>query len=123
MTTKPITNQRTKKEIREEVAKIDKEVPETKKFVEIMTAEEQKKEIEENPEVTEEETETPENEEEIEIPEEETPETEEESEEEEPETPETPQAPQPKKELPPIEDRYREAGQEAMILNSKNKKY
>ena len=124
MTTKPITNQRTKKEIREEVAKIDKEVPETKKFVEIMTAEEQKKEIEENPETTEEETETPENEEELEIPEEEeTPETEEESEEEEPETPETPQAPQSKKELPPIEDRYREAGQEAMILNSKNKKF
>ena len=124
MTTKPITNQRTKKEIREEVAKIDKEVPETKKFVEIMTAEEQKKEIEENTEMTEEETETPENEEELEIPEEEeTPETEEESEEEEPETPETPQAPQPKKELPPIEDRYREAGQEAMILNSKNKKF
>jgi len=124
MTTKPITNQRTKKEIREEVAKIDKEVPETKKFVEIMTAEEQKKEIEENTEMTEEETETPENEEELEIPEEEeTPETEEESEEEEPETPETPQAPQSKKELPPIEDRYREAGQEAMILNSKNKKF
>ena len=124
MTTKPITNQRTKKEIREEVAKIDKEVPETKKFVEIMTAEEQKKEIEENPETTEEETETPENEEELEIPEEEEPlETEEEPEGEEPETPEIPQVPQPKKELPPIEDRYREAGQEAMILNSKNKKF
>ena len=124
MTTKPITNQRTKKEIREEVAKIDKEVPETKKFVEIMTAEEQKKEIEENTEMTEEETETPENEEELEIPEEEEPlETEEEPEGEEPETPEIPQVPQPKKELPPIEDRYREAGQEAMILNSKNKKF
>src|SRR3990167_4049806 len=53
MATKPITNQRTKKEIREEVAQIDKEVPETKEFVKIMTEEEGKKESEDSLEIEE----------------------------------------------------------------------
>lgn len=107
MATKPITNQRTKQEIREEVAQIDKEIPETKEFVQIMEADKEKELQEENPESTEA-VETP-------------------VEEEKPVAPvekqeEVPAKPEPKKELPPLEDRYREAGQEAMIQNSRNEK-
>jgi len=115
MANKPITNQRTKKEIREEVAQIDKEVPDTKEFVKIM--EKDVKDNEEPIETEDTETETPvETTTETEV----TDDTEEESPEVEETVEETPKPKvQPKKELPPVEERYREAGQEAMILNSK----
>jgi chemotaxis protein histidine kinase CheA len=116
MANKPITNQRTKQEIHEEVNQIDKEVPDTKEFVEIMEKENQEKESEENIEIVED------KQPDVPIVEEEnTEEIIEESIEEEEEQLEIPK-PKEKKELPPIEDRYREAGQEAMILNSKNKR-
>lgn len=91
---KAITNQRTPEEIKEIVAEIDAELPEN--LTEVMKEEEGSHEEEV---VVTDEIETPEVEEVIE---------------EELETP--------KKTLPSIEQRYRESGQEAMILNSKNKK-
>src|SRR3990167_1161298 len=118
MATKPITNQRTKKEIREEVAQIDKEVPETKEFVKIMTDEEGKKESEDSLEIEE----TPEEETPKETIIEEAPIEEEVPEEELEEPAPASQPVQIKNELPSADDRYREAGQEAMILNSKLKK-
>lgn len=120
MATKPITNQRTKTEIREEVSKIDKEVPDTKEFVEIMENKPQN-----NPEETELEIEdtaiSSESDENEEIPTD-TPqedvETEEIEEEDEAEDPKKPVKPS----LPDPETRARESGQEAMILHSKNRK-
>src|SRR3990167_685167 len=102
MATKPITNQRTKKEIREEVVKIDNEIPKVEPVEE--TTEDQvevleeavAEEIHEDIETQGEETLLEEKQEEPVL--------------------------QPKKELPPIEERYSEAGQEAMVLNSKNRK-
>lgn len=120
---KPITNQRSKKEIREIVAEIDREVPDTAEFVRIMENKGEKAPV------------TPE------TPEPKEPEVVETTDEVIVEEPEVVQNPvkdddlpvqsaddepeveeKPKRELPPIEQRYREAGQEAMILNSKNKK-
>lgn len=120
-----ITNQRTPTDIKSMVEDIDKTVPDGEEFVKIMEEEENKRvagepvdeEPGEEPENPEDELEIPEDGEEF--PEEEPvdyePEEELEEEEEEP-------TPEPQKKLPPIEERYKEAGQEAMILNSKNKK-
>lgn len=113
MADKPITNQRSKQEIRSEVAKIDAEVPEANEFTAIMEnkapeAEEPQETIDtlqnEDPEVDED---APYEEESIALTEEPT--------EEAPVEPKKP-------ELPPLEVRARESGQEAMILHSKNKK-
>lgn len=108
MADKPITNQRNKQEIREEVAKIDAEVPEVEEFVKIMENKEEPQEElpEDQAPITDEE---PYEEENIELTEEV---------EGEPEAPKQPEKPA----LPPLEVRARESGQEAMILHSKNKK-
>lgn len=110
MADKPITNQRNKQDIREEVAKIDAEIPEAKEFVAIM---ENKAPETEEPQDTidtaqDDTTDEPYEEEKIALTEEEP-------------TEEAPVAPK-KPELPPLEVRARESGQEAMILHSKNKK-
>lgn len=110
MADKPITNQRNKQDIREEVAKIDAEIPEAKEFVAIM---ENKAPETEEPQDTidtaqDDTTDEPYEEEKIAL-------TEEEPAEEAPVAPKKP-------ELPPLEVRARESGQEAMILHSKNKK-
>lgn len=108
---KAITNQRTPQEIREIVTEIDKEVPDTPEFVAIMEKEDERKK---NGDIDIEVDDTPQDEE-IEEIEETTPQEEDDVEDKPVETPK-------KRELPPIEQRYKEAGQEAMILNSKNKK-
>lgn len=119
--TKPITNQRTKQEIRDEVAKIDKEVPDTEEFVKIMKKEEAIAKGEELPEETPEDT--------IEIEDtsniEETEEVVETSPQDEEEVEVEKQTPVKKvvKKDEDFEQRWKEAGQEAMILNSKNKKF
>lgn len=108
MADKPITNQRSKEEIRSEVAKIDAEVPEAPEFVKIM--ENKEPEAEEPQEDTETQEELSEDGELVEdekfevVEEEEAPVVEE------------------KPKLPSPEVRARESGQEAMILHSKNKK-
>jgi hypothetical protein len=100
-----ITNQVTPKEVEDKVAEIDKEIPEN--LQEVMDKEKDGGEIvvEDEPEDKDPETEpinTP-SQEELDITPEATPEPE-------------------KNPLPPIEDRYKESGQEAMILNNRNEK-
>lgn len=117
MTKKAITNRRTPEEIRQIVADIDNEVPDGQEFVDLMENEKTAKEMEDHPEPEESTDEI-----EIEETEEEVEESEELEEfnitEDEEEQEEVPQ----KQKLPPIEQRLKESGQEAMILNSKNKK-
>jgi len=97
---KAITNQRTPEEIQEITKGIDESLPEN------IEETEDGLEVEEAPEV-----ETPEVEEAPEVPE--VPAV---------EPPEVPEVEKPKPALPPLEDRLRESGQEALILHSKNKK-
>lgn len=111
MTKKAITNQRTPQEIKEIVSDIDKEVPDVKEFVEIMEKEDQDKEtqqFEDEDLKIEDADEDPQQEDGIAVDEGD----------EDPEQPTPPVKPK----LPPLDQRYKEAGQEAMILNSKNKK-
>lgn len=114
MADKPITNQRSKEEIRSEVAKIDAEVPEAPEFVKIMENKEPEAETpqEDIIETPVEDTQSEDGElvedEQFEVTEEESP------------VEEAPVEEKPK--LPSPEVRARESGQEAMILHSKNKK-
>lgn len=100
-----ITNKVTPEEVAEAVAEIDNELPEN--LGEVLDKEESEKVDDENFDDAGT-LETSDNEEE--------PEKIEKVEDEEVEEKKTP------KPLPPIEERYKEAGQEAMVLNSKNKK-
>jgi vacuolar-type H+-ATPase subunit I/STV1 len=102
-----ITNQVTQEQVNDMVAEIDKEVPEN--LQEVMDKEKEEVIVVEDEEVVEEKDpsleviQTP-SQEELDI------------------TPEPEVAPPVKAELPPLEDRYKESGQEAMILNNRNEK-